>query len=174
MTVPTIIMVTTTATATEPTNWSSTGSGAWGANSEVNTTTKLDFGTLNIDADAWSAVKVVWAYVSNMNSNTSIDNMGFYCDGSVVANMTHYDKITSTWEDPTGTGNAQQTASSASATTAGAKHAVNRSTGAASMTAATQYSQYIYVQYHVLSTVSTGAKTTGAATGRPTFAFTYV
>jgi hypothetical protein len=169
MTVPTINMVTTTATTVEPTDWSPGGSG----NNEVTTTTKLDFGTLNIDSNAWSAVKVVWAYVADMGGNTAIANMGFYCDGTLVANMTHYDKITSTWEDPTATGNAQQTGSAASGITAVTMHTVLELDTTATMEAVADKSQYIYVQYYVLSTVATGQKTTGAATGRPTFAFTY-
>ena len=175
MTAPTINMVTTTATSTEPTNWSPGGSGGWGANSEVTTSTKLDFGTLNIDANAWSAVKVVWAYVAAMNSNTSIANMGFYVDGTLLAGMTHYDKIiaASTWENPASTSGVQQSGSSASATSAGSKHTVLRYSGEATMTADYQHTQYICVQYYVLSTVATGQKTTGAGTGRPTFSFTY-
>jgi hypothetical protein len=169
MVVPTINMVTTTATVSAPTAFGPTDAG----NSEVNTTTKLDFGTLNIDANAWSVVKPVWAYVTNMQGNTSIANMGFYVDGSLVAGMTHYDKITATWENPAATGNAQQTGSSASATSSTSKHTVNKSDGSSTMTAVGDHSQYIFCQWYVLSSVATGQKTTGAGTGRPTFAFTY-
>jgi hypothetical protein len=169
MVAPTIKLVTTTAKAVEPTAWADTDAG----NSEINTTTKLDFGPVNIDADAWSPVKVAWAYVTNMNGNTSVANMGFFVDGLLSAGMTHYDKIAGTWENPDNTGNAQQTGSVASGTVASAKHVVNRSTGASMMTAAGQHSQYIFTQWKILSTVPTGPKTTGSGSGRAVLTFTY-
>lgn len=168
MVAPIINMVTTSSTTSPPTYWNPVT-----LNWEVTTATKLDFGTLNIDANAWSAVKVVWAYVVDMSGATAIASMGFYCDGSLVANMVHYDKITSTWENPAGTGNAQQTGSSASGVTSGTMHEVLNYNGTSTMTIATDHSRYIYVQYSVASSVATGSKSTGAGTGRPTFAYTY-
>lgn len=177
MVAPTIYMVTTTATNSEPTGWDTSSTGTGFTNSEINTTTKLDFGTLNIDSNAWSVVKVGWAYVAAMGTgNSSIANMGFYVDGSLTTGMTHYDVVSGTWSDPSATVGVQQTSpatSTTSATSAGSKHTVNRSDGNSTMTAATNHSQYIYCQYYVLSTVPTGQKTTGAGTGRPTFSFTY-
>lgn len=173
MTAPTINMVTTTATATEPDNWSPSGSGAWGSNSEITTSTKLDFGTLNIDANAWTAVKATWAYVASMGTATTISNMGFYVDGTVVSGMTHYDKIATAWENPSSTGNEQQSGSSASATVSGSMHTVLESDETTTITAALTHTQYIFVQYYVLSTTATGTQTTGVGTGRPIFAFTY-
>jgi hypothetical protein len=169
MVAPTIKLITTTAKAVEPTAWADTDPG----NSEINITTKLNFGPVNIDADAWSPVKVAWAYVTDMGGNTSIANMGFFVDGLLSAGMTHYDKITGTWENPDNTGNSQLAGSVVSGTLASNKHAVNRSTGASTMTAAGQHSQYIFTQYKVLSTVSTGPKTTGSGSGRAVLAFTY-
>ena len=174
MTVPTINIVTTTATTSAPISWTIAASGSWGYNTEITTSSKLDFGVLNIDSNAWSAVKPIWGYVSNMQSgNTSIANMGFYCDGLLTSGMIHYDYITSTWVNPSSTGNVQLSGSSASSITAGAKHTVLESDDSATLEASGDRTQYIYVQYSVASNVATGQKTTAAATGRPTFAFTY-
>jgi hypothetical protein len=169
MVAPTIKLVTTTAKATEPTLFSYTDPG----NSEINTTTKLDFGVINIDSDAFSPVKPVWAYVVDMQGNTSIANIGFFVDGLLASGLTHYDKITGTWENPDNTGNQQQVGSVESGLQASNKHTVLRSTGASTMTAAGQHSQYIFTQWKALSTVPTGAKTTGSGSGRAVLAFTY-
>jgi hypothetical protein len=169
MAAPTIKLVTTTAKAVEPASWADTDTG----NNEINTTAKLDFGLVNIDSDACSAVKVAWAYVTNMQGNAAIANMGYFVDGLLAAGMTHYDKITGTWENPDNTGNAQQTGSVASGTIASTRHSVNRSTGASTLTAAGQRSQYIFTQWKVLATVPTGVKATGSGSGRAVLAFTY-
>jgi len=165
MAAPIINMVTTSSTTSPPTYWNPVT-----LNWEVTTTTKLDFGTLNIDANAWSAVKVVWAYVVDMGvGNSSIASMGFYVDGTLVSGMTHYDSIETTWVNPATHANL----TGASGLTSGTSHQVLESDGTNTMEAATDHSQYIYVQYYVLSSVSTGSKSTGAGTGRPTFAYTY-
>ncbi len=169
MVAPTLKMVTTTATITAPTLFADTDTG----NSEINTTTKLDFGVINNESDAWGPVKVAWAYVTNMNGNSAIANMGFFVDGPLGAGMTHYDKITGVWENPAAVVNVQQSGSIASAIIAVNKHTVNRSDNSNTMTSAGQHSQYIFTQWNILAIAATGQKTTGPGTGRAVFSFTY-
>src|SRR3989304_7235373 len=72
------------------------------SNSEVNIVTPLNFGSLNIDADTWSAVKVVWGQLTDLSGNARVNAMKFYVDGSFnnQTGIQHYDKITKDWEAP--------------------------------------------------------------------------
>ncbi len=169
---PIMKMVATTAKATEPSAWGDNDTGNYAINiSSIGTV--LDFGILLIDNDAYSHVKVTWVYVTDMQGNSAIANMGYFVDGLLDSTMTHYDKITSTWENPDNTGNQQQVGSVASGLKASDKHTVLRSTGASTLTAAGQHSQYIFTQYKVLSSAATGPKESAAGAGRPLLVFTY-
>jgi hypothetical protein len=77
-TTPVIKFVTRTDPANPGTNKKYNDTG----NSEVNIVAPLNFGSLNIDADTWSAVKVVWGHLTDLGGNAMVNAMKFYVDGS--------------------------------------------------------------------------------------------
>ncbi len=70
-TTPVIKFVTRTDPNNPGTNKKYTDPG----NSEVNTVTPLNFDSLNIDADTWSAVRVIWGHLTALGGNTRVNAM---------------------------------------------------------------------------------------------------
>ncbi|MGB8216215.1 MAG: hypothetical protein WCE94_02845 [Candidatus Methanoperedens sp.] len=144
-------------------------------NSEVNIVTPLNFGSLNIDADTWSAVKVVWGQLTDLSGNARVNAMKFYVDGSFnnQTGIQHYDKITKDWEAP-GSAGTRQTGNASSGKTYTDAKALLKDDGIASeLTAIDQFTQFIFCQLFVQAGTPVGAHVTGEGKGRAKMAFNY-
>jgi hypothetical protein len=69
-------------TRTDPASPGTNKKYADAGNSEVNTVTLLNFGSLNINADTWSAVRVIWGHLTDLGGNARVNAMKFYVDGN--------------------------------------------------------------------------------------------
>ncbi len=144
-------------------------------NSEASVAAPLNFGSINIDADTWSAVRVFWGHLVDLGGNARVNNLKFYVDGDFngQATIQHYDKITNVWEAPGGAGT-RQNGNAASAKTYSAAKPITKDDGVTTeLTAVDQFTQFIYCQLFVQAGTPTGTHTTGEGKGRAKLAFNY-
>jgi len=171
MTTPIIRLVTRTNPATPGTakKYNDTG------NSEANVSAPLNFGSLNIDANTWSAVRVLWGHITDMGGNTAVNEMKVYVNGDFGghATITHYDKITATWEAPGGAGTRETGNTASIKTYTGAKPVLKDDGVTGALTAIDQFTQFIFCQLYVETGTPTGSHSTAEGQGRLKLAFNF-
>jgi len=171
MTTPVIKFVTRTDPADPGTNKKYNDTG----NSEVSVSTPLNFGSLNIDANTWSAVRVIWGHLTDMGGNTTVNALKFYVDGEFNSQTTiqHYDKITKDWEAPGGAGTRQTGNAASIKTYTNAKPVLKDDGSTTELTVINQFTQYIFCQLSVATGTPTGTHLTDEGKGRAKLAFNY-
>ncbi len=144
-------------------------------NSEVNTVTPLNFGSINIDADTWSAFRVIWGHLTDLGGNARVNAMKVYVDGNFNNQTTiaHYDKITKDWEAPGGAGTRQTGNAASGKTYTDAKPVLKDDGVTAELTAIDQFTQFIFCQLFVQTGTPTGNHVTSEGKGRAKLAFNY-